>query len=264
MLHSLQTSPQRLQLRLENSVYLVKTADQPRELEEAYRLRHDVFCAEYGRLPLKGGLDIDEFDASCDHLIVIHKDTEELVGTYRMRPSARCREFYSAKEFELTSFLSEPDLKLELGRACIHPDFKNGATLALLWRGIVAALKASGSRYLFGCSSVRITCPFDAALIYRSLELQGWVGTDRPVKTTHAFDFPGFAEAHEDLNRLGTRVILRPELAERVPPLLLSYLKSGAQIYGPPALDPEFHCFDLLTILDIQAMSPNYRRRFDL
>jgi putative hemolysin len=45
-----------------------------------------------------------------------------------------------------------------------------------------------------------------------------------------------------------------------LPPLLRGYLRLGAEIGGPPALDPAFAVADLLVVLDHSAIDPRWRR----
>ncbi len=72
------------------AVALARTAA---DIEDALRLRYKVFAEEM-RAVVRGpdGLDQDDFDAWCDHLIVRDVDTQRVVGTYRILPSSpTCR-----------------------------------------------------------------------------------------------------------------------------------------------------------------------------
>ena len=56
------------------------------EVREAQRLRYKVFVEAAGlpRPAHHNGLDQDEFDQYCDHLIVRDSSTSQVVGTYRV------------------------------------------------------------------------------------------------------------------------------------------------------------------------------------
>ena len=106
----------------------VRIATGPREIEQAQRLRFEVFNLELNkglRSSYDRGLDVDEFDPYCDHLIVRDVRSADVVGTYRLlRGSAARRNigFYSEKEFELSRIKEldgEPtaDLAKKAGRA---------------------------------------------------------------------------------------------------------------------------------------------------
>lgn len=138
---------------IEKKNYIVKTADSPEELKEALRLRHDVFLEEMLKRKKRSGLDKDKFDKHCDHLIIIDKRNSKVIGTYRLQSSLHTKKWYTATEFHMRQIKKLPGNKLELGRACVHPDYRNGITIALLWDGISAYITASESSYLFGCSA---------------------------------------------------------------------------------------------------------------
>lgn len=53
-----------------------------------------------------------------------------------------------------------------------------------------------------------------------------------------------------------------PINAVKPPPLLKGYLKLGASICAPPAIDPTFGTVDFLTILQLSKIDPRYARHF--
>ncbi len=53
------------------------------------------------------GFDEDPFDAVCDHLIVEHLPSQQIVGTYRLQTGAKAEKnlgYYCAAEFEFDVF----------------------------------------------------------------------------------------------------------------------------------------------------------------
>ncbi|MBA2621709.1 MAG: GNAT family N-acetyltransferase, partial [Acidobacteria bacterium] len=113
-------------IEISENRYVARFARSADEIDRALRLRFEVF-----NLELREGLDVsfitgrdeDEFDATCHHLIVIEKSSNEIVGTYRLqtlREAKSAAGFYCAGEFDLESLpaklLTE---SLEIGRACI-------------------------------------------------------------------------------------------------------------------------------------------------
>src|SRR5450432_2956581 len=110
------------------------------EISDAQRLRYRVFAEEMGaRLPSAAqGIDRDMFDPWCDHLLVTEEDTGEVVGTYRILTGASAKNiggFYSEQEFDLTRLNHLRDRAVEVGRSCVHPDYRSGGVIALLWSG---------------------------------------------------------------------------------------------------------------------------------
>ena len=110
--------------------YRVKTAHTTQELKEVLRLRYKVFKSEDVN---DVAYDFDRYDLLGDHILLIDKTENKIIGTYRLLSSQFTNEFYSENEFELTELLEQDKNFLELGRACIHPDHRNGITINLIW-----------------------------------------------------------------------------------------------------------------------------------
>jgi len=241
-------------LRVTAGGYGVRFAESPRDLKAAFRLRFLVFNLELGEgleTAYKDGYDTDEFDAVCDHLIVEHRSTRKVVGTYRLQTGASAAEhlgYYSAREFDFTPYESLRDSIVELGRASIHREHRSLQVLSLLWRGIAAYAKEHRARYLVGCSSLTSQDPKAGSAMYVSL--QQYL-TGPALRTTPHQDFE-IPILPDDPNSS----IVQP------PKLLRAYLSIGAKICGPPALDREFKTIDFLTLLDLESISGCARSRF--
>ena len=151
--------------------YRVGLAATDDEILAAQRLRHQAFTSNTGaRTPGPDGIDTDEFDANCDHLMVWHRPPhpttvrlpEQVVATYRLLPphrnhsNPRAGGLYSAQEFDLIQL--EPLLHntVEAGRACVHPDHRGGTAISLLWSAIHQYMRSTGYRHLLGCGSVSL------------------------------------------------------------------------------------------------------------
>ncbi|MFG1798640.1 GNAT family N-acyltransferase [Micromonospora carbonacea] len=143
---------------LTTSGYTVSIADDPRQVAAAQRLRHEVFATELGATLRPGpvGLDADDLDPYCDHLIVREERTGAVVGTYRLLPPGRTPRRYAEAEFDLTALDPLRDVLVEAGRSCVHPEHRSGAVINLMWTGITRYLHLRGSRWLGGCASVPV------------------------------------------------------------------------------------------------------------
>ena len=121
-----------------------------REILAAQKLRYRIFAEELGaRLPSKvPGVDQDIFDPYCEHLVVRNEDSGEIVGTYRILSPENARaigNYYSEGEFDLTRLHHLRSRMVEIGRSCVHPDHRTGATITLLWSGLAkGVLRANG------------------------------------------------------------------------------------------------------------------------
>lgn len=248
-------------IHIEKNNFIVKTADSTEELREALRLRHDIFLQELLKRRKRSGLDRDKFDKHCDHLIIIDKRIGKIIGTYRLQSSQHTTKWYTATEFHMKHIKKLPGTKLELGRACVHPDHRNGITIALLWEGIHAYIAASGSSYLFGCSSIKTMDREEIKLIYHYLKQNGHVAELHKVKPKNKFRVPGFNRISRQHLKQAQYPMGHQEMKEMIPSLLASYLRIGAKVCGLPALDRSFKCIDFLTLLNVEDIRQNYRRK---
>lgn len=228
-------------------------AESVREIREAQRLRYDVFAKEMGaRLQVQlPGLDYDHFDGFCHHLLVRDSKLGRVVGYTRLLTSEQARVaggFYSETEFDITPVLKLPGRFLELGRTCVHPDYRNGATIATLWSAIADFVAAQGFDYLIGCPSIPLgdDCR-EAYAIYALLSRRYLI--EEPLRVVPSIPLPPAPAAGPD-----------PDVT--LPPLMKAYLRAGARICGEPFLDADFQVADLFILLSVQALERRYARHF--
>ncbi len=239
-------------IAIENSRYTLKTMDQISEFEQVLALRAKIFTEEYSAQLNSSAFDIDPYDFSCDHLIILDKQSGLVIGTYRMLCSQFVNHFYSETEFEMKHFLNEPGIKLELGRACIAREHRRGAVLSLLWRGIIRYAIHTKAEYLFGCSSVKTESPADAKAIIESLKKKDQFSEQWGITPTEKY-------------RMSLSLVSEmTELNCDFPSLFQSYLNAGAKVFGEPALDREFKCLDFLTILRLRDIAESYEKRYQV
>lgn len=239
--------PQLLSRILARPRYAVRFAKSREEIEAALRLRFEVFNLELNEGLASShatGLDEDEFDAVCDHLIVCEETTGAVVGTYRLQTgamAARNLEYYSAREFDFAPFEPVRHALVELGRACVHEDHRSITVISLLWKEIVRYVLAQGARYMIGCSSLTSQDPGLGLAMYRRLAEKHLADSTFRTSPLPAFAFSGTASSTD---------------CPPPPKLLRAYLSVGAKICGPPAMDREFKTIDFLTLLDCCNGSP--------
>jgi putative hemolysin len=240
-------------LRLELGKYQIRLAETMAEREAACRLRFEVFnieLAEGLESSWKTGMDQDQFDLICDHLIVEDRSRGSVVGTYRMQSgyiAAQKLGYYSEQEFDFSPYRPIRNEVLELGRASIHREHRTSEVLSLLWRGIARYARFYGLRYLIGCSSLNSRNPAEGWSVYRQVS-PFLVREALRTQPSRGYELPG------DLNDAPDEV--------KVPKLLRTYIAVGARICGAPAWDREFGTIDFLTLLDLAQLSPAARNRF--
>ena len=234
--------------------YAVRLAASADEVQAAQSLRFQVFNVELNEGLAQSyatGRDADAFDAVCDHLLVEHVPSGQIVGTYRLQTGTNAGKnlgYYSAQEFAFEPFEPLRHEIIELGRACVHRQHRNLVVLGLLWRGIAMYAQERGGRYLLGCSSITSQeAPVGASAYTELCRKNHQAETCWQTKPLPRFACP--------LDQLADEPV-------QIPKLLRAYLAVGAKICGPPALDREFKTIDFLTLVDLQGLTPAARERF--
>ena len=243
----------------ESVVLTVRLARNSREIEQAMRLRYQVFVEEAGnaRLAHPSRLEHDAYDEDCDHLIARDENSGAVVGTYRLLPGARAldrRGFYSETEFDLSAFSARRAGVLELGRSCVAAPFRGTRVIQQLWGGIAAYIAEHGQTHLIGCASLPDGQGAKASEIYSLLKRHGVLTERYGVRPLESHRIHGLRELPVEL---GEREMLR-----RLPPLLKGYRWMGAEIAGPPAYDPLFATTDFFVVFEAGQMASRYRRHF--
>lgn len=229
--------------------YAARFAESWADVRAAQRLRFEVFNLELREgLPesYARGIDADEFDERCHHLLVLDQATQEVVGTYRLmtKELARGAPLYTESEFDLSQ-LPERALRdgAEVGRACVAKEHRNGRVLQLLWRGIARYLDWNDKRYVFGCCSIPTLDPAQVAGVSLQLARDGHFHHRH-----HAAVRPAYRAAANDTVVAGGD--------GKLPPLFSSYLKLGAKVCGGPAFDHQFCVTDYFVLLDLRDVEP--------
>lgn len=222
------------------------------EVREVQRLRYKVFIEAMGlsHLSNDAGLDADAFDDCCDHLIVRDSKSLEVVGTYRVMSPHAARSmghYYSEQEFDLSRLAHLRDSIAEAGRACIHPDYRSGGVIMLLWAGLASFMRRENCQYLIGCASISLSDGgHNAAALYHALSEENLAPSEYRVLPRHPFPI------HDR----------DPGVKPQIPPLIRGYLRSGAWVCGDPAWDPDFHCADLFMMLPLSKLDSRYARHY--
>jgi putative hemolysin len=235
----------------EASQLTVCLAASEEEVRAAQRLRYQVFVEEMGARLTDGepGIETDAFDPFCQHLLV--KDGETVVGCYRLLTDTqadRAGGYYSQAEFDLSRILAIPGRFMEIGRTCVHPAYRTGSTIALLWSGLARFMVMNRIDYLMGCASIPLrTGTREATLIYQRLARQHLGPEAWRVFPRVPLPQVNLTDADE-----------KPQ----VPALIKGYLRAGAVICGEPAWDPQFNVADLFILLRADEVSGRYARHF--
>jgi putative hemolysin len=264
-------TPRKPRIHAEVGRYRLRLAENVVDRDAACRLRFRVFNIELNEglaSSYQTGMDSDQFDLFCDHLLVEDKTeanpARRVVGTYRMQSGATAQRnlgYYSEQEFNFASYEPLRESILELGRASIDREHRTPEVLTLLWRGIAQYANDMGLRYLIGCSSLTSKDPAEGWQVYRQLEAY-CVSPEFMTEPTAAYACPiEQVSLQTQLPSQSEDVSSQPAQG-KVPKLLKTYLAIGARLCAPPAWDRDFGTIDFLTLLDLKMISQAARNRF--
>ena len=228
------------------------------EVREAQKLRFDVFGTEMGaRLSGKvPGHDMDLFDDYCEHLLVRDSASGLVIGTYRVLTPAQAKRAgstYSDTEFDLTRLRGLRNRMVELGRSCVHADYRQGAVIMALWGALFEFMERNHLDTTIGCASIPMLH-------------NGVVSGDVAASIWHQLRQTHLAEIqHHVRPRLPLPVEeLDHSLAIEPPALIKGYLRLGAKVLGAPAWDPDFNTADLPMMMRIADLPARYRKHFTM
>lgn len=242
---------------ISNNKYTVRFAQSLDDMKAAQRLRYNVFNLELGEgleISRNDRLDADKYDEQCHHLLVIQKEDNRIIGTYRMQTyeMAQYKEgFYTAEEFNLDAIPNTVlNHSVEVGRACIASEHRNGRVLFLLWRGIAQYMMHAKCRYLFGCCSLTSQSALEAWSVMQYLRANDYLHDVFRVSTTAKYRC-------DEMSTNGT-----PDTQKPLPQLFRLYMDLGAKVCSPPAIDRDFKTIDYLVLLDIDKLDERTRMLF--
>ncbi|MEO9652951.1 MAG: GNAT family N-acyltransferase [Roseobacter sp.] len=241
--------------------FTVTLASTPDELEAAQRLRYDVFVKELGGggslVDHEKQLEIDRFDPFFDHLILKDRARRQIVGVYRVmrRDQAKAAGgFYSASEYDLDQLLNSGRSVLELGRSCLHPDYRGGMAMYHLWSGLAAYIDEHQIEVLFGVASFHGTDPHSLAAPLSLLHQRHLAPPDLRVRAR--------AEAFQPMDLVDAKLLDQRAAMTQVPSLIKAYLRLGGFVGEGAFIDHDFNTTDVCLILDTARMNQKQARLY--
>lgn len=242
----------------------VRLAQDEAEIIASQKLRYEIFCGEMGGKASPEiqaqQRDFDEFDAVCDHLLVLDESRsgeDAIVGTYRLlrsEPMRKLGRFYTESEYDITPLKSYSGELLELGRSCVDAAYRNRAVMTLLWRGIGAYSSAFDIKLMFGCAS--------------------FVGADaekHALALSYLYHFhlaepnvrlKALPELHVEMNRIPKDQINEREALRLIPPLIKGYLRLNGRIGDGAFVDHAYNTTDVSIVVQTDLVTDKYFERY--
>ena len=253
--------------KIEVDNFIIKIVEKKSELKKAQALRYSVFYKEKKAIPTITKkflrLDYDKVDKFADHLIVIDKNKKgiknKIIGTYRLLRgdiAAHCGEFYTSSEFDLSKILNsyKNNQILELGRSCVHQDYRNGTIVNLLWKAIAQYVKLYDIKILLGCASFHGTDVMKYTNELSYLRKNFSLPDELSVKSLDIKIYPAYAEINSNNNDLRTFV--------KLPPLIKGYLRIGGKVSHDCFVDYKFNTIDLCVVVTTDNINKKYKKKY--
>lgn len=250
----------------------VRLATTAKEIRRAQKLRFKVFYEEMSAAPNAQALlsrrDVDDYDAWCDHLLVLDHDVKakpfrsakpQVVGTYRLlrqEVADRHTGFYTAGEYDIAPLIkSHPGLRfLELGRSCVLKPYRNKRTVELLWHGIWTYVLHHRIDVMIGCASLEGTDPQGLALPLSFLH--------HYAPAPDEWQASALPERFTKMDLLPKEAVDPKAALHALPPMIKGYLRLGASFGRGAVIDRQFGTTDVLVILPVSAINPRYIGHF--
>ena len=244
--------------------FVIKLANKKSELKKAQALRYSVFYKEKKARPTfpkkMMRLDYDKIDKFADHLIVIDKSTKnKIVGTYRLIRGDVAEifgGFYSSSEFNLENIASNYENKyiLELGRSCVHQNYRNGSIMNLLWKAIAEYVKLYDIKLLIGCASFSGTDPIKYSEELSYLRENFSLPVNLSVESYDNNIYPAYKLNNNNSNQLRTFA--------KLPPLIKGYLRVGGKVSDNFFVDYRFNTIDLFVVVCTDDIDTRYKKKY--
>lgn len=239
----------------------LRLARTPAEIRAAQRLRYAVFVEELGgtgpMVDHDAGLEMDRFDPYFDHLILLdHRRPEDdrVVGVYRVmreEGAARAGTFYSEDEYDLSALRASDRPLLELGRSCVHADYRGGTAMMHLWSGLADYIAEHGIEVMFGVASFHGLDPAPLSGPLSLLHHRHLAPEDIRPKAR--------ADGALAMDMIAEDALDRPAAIRAMPALIKAYLRLGGFVGEGAYIDRPFNCIDVCLVMDVARMSAAHR-----
>ncbi|HRT68718.1 MAG TPA: GNAT family N-acyltransferase [Bacilli bacterium] len=228
------------------------------EKTQIYSLRYKSLILDYDKSKKESeGLDKDDYDDFCDYIVAIDMNTNEVVGTYRLIRKEHAQKagmFSTEKEFNIDNLKNKNCDILEIGRAVVKEEYRDGLVIGLLWKAVIRYALLFKIKYLFGTASFHGT---DPKLYQHSLSSLYYNHLSPPDKRAFARK-----DSRCDLQQLPITEVDPFLVKKEMPPLIKGYINLWATIGEGAYIDHSFKSIDVLILLEIDKINPRYLQRY--
>lgn len=229
--------------------YRARLAASPADLRAAQQLRHDMFVG-----PRQDGtsLDVDHFDALCQHVMIEDVKTGVIQACFRIMhfdKGASIQKCYSAQFYDLTRLAAFPKPMIEIGRFCTAPYATDPNILRLGWAVLTRYVDTHSIAMMFGCTSFpgNDLDPFTetlALLKHRHLAPKQWAPQ---IKSADTDAYAKRLADHKPTLKSATAMM---------PSLLRTYISMGGWVSDHAVIDRDLDTFHVFTGVEIAKIPP--------
>lgn len=243
--------------------FTARLAETEEDVQAAQRLRYRVFVEEMGASASAqeqaNRRETDGFDVHCDHLILFDRENaaedplDRVIGVYRLLRGSVAKAgpgFYSAAEYDLSKIMEYPHETLELGRSCVHADYRSGSAMQLLWMALAQYIYEYRLRLLFGCASFSGT---DMQALAKPLSFLHHTRLAPDHIRPRVLD-----DFYNDMNLLPEGAVDRPTAMREMPALIKGYLRLNGYVGDGAFIDREFNTVDVCLVMETDKISARY------
>lgn len=244
--HYRQTLTSPLRQKQSQNQYRFEWVDTLKELQDVQRFRAKQFSHQFG-LTFEDDLDQDLYDFGCEHAVLKDKWSGEIVAYTRLKlfQGHEIGQSYSAQEFKIVPHLSHLPSIVEIGRTCVHPQFRSGKALSMLWLNMAPKILWSmRAKYLMGCVSIHLEDNL-ARTYYTHRQIQQLADHQTiDIRSKRAFEpeRPDYSFPQD----------------ERMPKLFQTYLGMQSKLSKEAFFDKEFKCLDYFVFLEVNKTATSF------
>jgi putative hemolysin len=251
-------------MQIDDSHFELRLAVSEADLKAAQRLRYSVFVEELGgdgpMVDHAARLEADRFDPWFDHLLLLDRrraESDRVIGVYRVMhedAARRAGQFYSEDEYDLGPLRSSGRRLLELGRSCLHPEYRGGTAMMHLWAGLAQYIATHKIEVMFGVASFHGLDPAPLAAPLSFLHHRHLAPSEiRPVAR---------AEGYQRLDLIAEADLDRPAAIRAIPSLIKAYLRLGGFVGQGAYIDGPFNCIDVCLVMDVARIPEKGRAMY--
>ena len=248
-------------MQIDEPYFELRLAANGSEIRAAQRLRYSVFVDELGGdgelVDHDARLEADRYDPHFEHLVLLdHRRPSDdcVVGVYRLmcaEGAGAAGQFYSEDEYDLSVLRASGRKLLELGRSCVHRDYRGGTAMMHLWNGLAEYIATHGIEVMFGMASFHGLDPAPLAGPLSLLHHRHLAPEDVRPKAR--------AEGFQRMDLIAADTLDRPAAIRAMPALIKAYLRLGGFVGEGAFVDRPFNCIDVCLVMDVARMSDKHR-----